>query len=453
MSNKTSDLTTGVLGKQILLLSLPLMFSNLLQVLFNISDIAVVGKFAGAYALGSVGSTSILLTLFLAVPLGMGGGINVLTALAIGSRSKKDVSETIHTAAIISLIAGILLLAFGMFFARDLLTLLNTKEELLEGAVAYLHVYFLGMPAVALYNFGNAVFSASGNTRKPLVYLSIAGVVNVILNLFFVIVLKIDVCGVAAASAISQYLSAGLLLKDLFRGEGMCRLQMTEMKLTGSKAKRILQIGVPSAFQYMIYSVANLFVQTGVNTFSATVVAGNSAAANADNLVYDIMAAFYTVCGSFMGQNLGARKKDRVKKSYLICLFYSFMIGLVVGLLLVLFGHQFLSLFANDAAVIEAGMERLMVMGLAYCISAFMDCTTAATRALGKTVFPTIVMILGSCVFRIVWIYTVFAVYHTTQALYLLYAVSWIITAIPEIIYFVIIYKKTVSSIESCKEW
>lgn len=452
MSNKTSDLTTGVLGKQILLLSLPLMFSNLLQVLFNISDIAVVGKFAGAYALGSVGSTSILLTLFLAVPLGMGGGINVLTALAIGSRSQKDVSETIHTAAIISLIAGILLLAFGMFFARDLLTLLNTKEELIEGAVAYLHVYFLGMPAVALYNFGNAVFSAAGNTRKPLVYLSIAGVVNVILNLFFVIVLKIDVCGVAAASAISQYLSAGLLLKDLFRGEGMCRLQMTEMKLTGSKAKRILQIGVPSAFQYMIYSVANLFVQTGVNTFSATVVAGNSAAANADNLVYDIMAAFYTVCGSFMGQNLGARKKDRVKKSYLICLFYSFMIGLVVGLLLVLFGHQFLSLFANDAAVIEAGMERLMVMGLAYCISAFMDCTTAATRALGKTVFPTIVMILGSCVFRIVWIYTVFAVYHTTQALYLLYAVSWIITAIPEIIYFVIIYKKTVSPIESCKE-
>lgn len=428
------------------------MFSNLLQVLFNISDIAVVGKFAGAYALGSVGSTSILLTLFLAVPLGMGGGINVLTALAIGSRSKKDVSETIHTAAIISLIAGILLLAFGMFFARDLLTLLNTKEELIEGAVAYLHVYFLGMPAVALYNFGNAVFSAAGNTRKPLVYLSIAGVVNVILNLFFVIVLKIDVCGVAAASAISQYLSAGLLLKDLFRGEGMCRLQMTEMKLTGAKAKRILQIGVPSAFQYMIYSVANLFVQTGVNTFSATVVAGNSAAANADNLVYDIMAAFYTVCGSFMGQNLGARKKDRVKKSYLICLFYSFMVGLVVGLLLVLFGHQFLSLFANDAAVIEAGMERLMVMGLAYCISAFMDCTTAATRALGKTVFPTIVMILGSCVFRIVWIYTVFAVYHTTQALYLLYAVSWIITAIPEIIYFVIIYKKTVSPIESCKE-
>ena len=452
MSNKTSDLTTGVLGKQILLLSLPLMFSNLLQVLFNISDIAVVGKFAGAYALGSVGSTSILLTLFLAVPLGMGGGINVLTALAIGSRLKKDVSETIHTAAIISLIAGILLLAFGMFFARDLLTLLNTKEELIEGAVAYLHVYFLGMPAVALYNFGNAVFSAAGNTRKPLVYLSIAGVVNVILNLFFVIVLKIDVCGVAAASAISQYLSAGLLLKDLFRGEGMCRLQMTEMKLTGSKAKRILQIGVPSAFQYMIYSVANLFVQTGVNTFSATVVAGNSAAANADNLVYDIMAAFYTVCGSFMGQNLGARKKDRVKKSYLICLFYSFMVGFVVGLLLVLFGHQFLSLFANDAAVIEAGMERLMVMGLAYCISAFMDCTTAATRALGKTVFPTIVMILGSCVFRIVWIYTVFAVYHTTQALYLLYAVSWIITAIPEIIYFVIIYKKTVSPIESCKE-
>lgn len=442
MSSNTNDLTQGRLFRQIFFLSLPLMMSNLLQVLFNISDVAVVGKFAGAYALGSVGSTSILLTLFLAVPLGLGGGINVLTALAIGSKNKKDVSETIHTAAIISLGAGILLLAFGMFFARDILTLLHTKDELIGGAVSYLHVYFLGMPAVALYNFGNAVFSAAGNTKKPLQYLTLAGVVNIVLNLFFVIVLKIDVCGVAAASAISQYLSAGLLLRDLFGTKEIYGMRMSEMKFTPKKAEKILKIGVPSAFQYMIYSIANLFVQTGVNTFSATVVAGNSAAANADNLVYDLMAAFYTVCGSFMGQNLGAGKRDRVIKSYLICLLYSFAAGLVVGLLLVAFGTQFLGLFANDKAVIDAGMERLFVMGFAYCISAFMDCTTAATRALGKTVVPTIIMILGSCVFRIVWIYTVFAAFHTTTALYLLYGVSWTITAIPEIIYFIVIYRR-----------
>lgn len=442
MSSNTNDLTKGRLFRQIFFLSLPLMMSNLLQVLFNISDIAVVGKFAGAYALGSVGSTSILLTLFLAIPLGMGGGINVLTALAIGSKNKKDVSETIHTAALISLGAGILLLAFGIFFARDLLILLHTKDELIEGAVSYLHVYFLGMPAVALYNFGNAVFSAAGNTKKPLQYLTFAGVVNIVLNLFFVIVLKIDVCGVAAASAISQYLSAGLLLKDLFCTKELYGMRLTELKFTREKAGKILRLGVPSAFQYMIYSVANLFVQTGVNTFSATVVAGNSAAANADNLVYDLMAAFYTVCGSFMGQNLGAGKRDRVIKSYLICLLYSFAAGLIAGLLLVAFGTQFLGLFANEKAVIDAGMDRLFVMGLVYCISAFMDCTTAATRALGKTVVPTIIMILGSCVFRIVWIYTVFAVFHTTTALYLLYGVSWMITAIPEIIYFIVIYRR-----------
>ncbi len=442
MSSNTNDLTKGRLFRQIFFLSLPLMMSNLLQVLFNISDVAVVGKFAGAYALGSVGSTSILLTLFLAIPLGMGGGINVLTALAIGSKNKKDVSETIHTAALISLGAGILLLAFGIFFARDLLILLHTKDELIEGAVSYLHVYFLGMPAVALYNFGNAVFSAAGNTKKPLQYLTFAGVVNIVLNLFFVIVLKIDVCGVAAASAISQYLSAGLLLKDLFCTKELYGMRLTELKFTREKAGKILKLGVPSAFQYMIYSVANLFVQTGVNTFSATVVAGNSAAANADNLVYDLMAAFYTVCGSFMGQNLGAGKRDRVIKSYLICLLYSFAAGLIAGLLLVAFGTQFLGLFANEKAVIDAGMDRLFVMGLVYCISAFMDCTTAATRALGKTVVPTIIMILGSCVFRIVWIYTVFAVFHTTTALYLLYGVSWMITAIPEIIYFIVIYRR-----------
>lgn len=442
MSSNTNDLTKGRLFRQIFFLSLPLMMSNLLQVLFNISDVAVVGKFAGAYALGSVGSTSILLTLFLAIPLGMGGGINVLTALAIGSKNKKDVSETIHTAALISLGAGILLLAFGIFFARDLLILLHTKDELIEGAVSYLHVYSLGMPAVALYNFGNAVFSAAGNTKKPLQYLTLAGVVNIVLNLFFVIVLKIDVCGVAAASAISQYLSAGLLLKDLFCTKELYGMRLTELKFTGEKAGKILKLGVPSAFQYMIYSVANLFVQTGVNTFSATVVAGNSAAANADNLVYDLMAAFYTVCGSFMGQNLGAGKRDRVIKSYLICLLYSFAAGLIAGLLLVAFGTQFLGLFANEKAVIDAGMDRLFVMGLVYCISAFMDCTTAATRALGKTVVPTIIMILGSCVFRIVWIYTVFAVFHTTTALYLLYGVSWMITAIPEIIYFIVIYRR-----------
>ena len=442
MKKYEMDLCTGSLWKKIFMFSVPLMFTNILQVVFNMSDLAVVGNFVGPIALGAVGSTSILVTLFTGVLIGLAGGINAVTALFIGSGNKTELKQTVHTAALISLAAGVLITVLGIAFSRPILTLMHTKDELINDAVLYLRIYLLGMPALGLYNFGNAVLSASGDTKRPLYYLSFAGVLNVLLNLFFVIVCKMGVAGVAVASILSQYLSAVLILRVLFKSSAAFGLQLKELRITPDKAGRILKIGIPSAFQYALFAIANLFVQTGVNSFDHVMVEGNSAAANADPLVYDMMAAFYTACSSFIAQNYGAKKSDRILKSYLICLLYSFVVGLVLGVGLYLLRYPFLSLFTSDTTVVDAGIRRLSIMALSYSVSAFMDCTIAASRGLGKSIVPTIVVIMGSCVFRIVWIYTIFAHFRTIQSLYLLYVFSWMITAIAEIIYFVIVYRK-----------
>ncbi|MGN0663434.1 MAG: MATE family efflux transporter [Faecalibacterium sp.] len=442
MRSSVSSLTQGPLGRQILLFSLPLVASNLLQVLFNMSDIAVVGRFAGSTALGAVGSTSIFVTLFTGFLIGLGGGINVLVARFYGAQQPRDVSTTVHSALLVSLAVGAVLLAVGELSSPGLLRLLNTKEDLLPGAVLYLRLYFLGLPAMAVYNFGNAVFSAIGDTKKPLLFLSAAGAVNILLNVFFVVVCRLSVAGVALASVLSQSLSAVLILRALARVQDCYGLRRGELRLDPATTRRILQLGIPAGCQTAVFSIANLFVQAGVNSFDSTMVKGNSAAANADALVYDAMAAFYTACSSFMSQNYGAGKVERVRKSYFISLAYSFGIGLVLGVGLVAFGPAFLSLFTAEAAVVEAGMKRLTVMGCAYCISAFMDCTMAASRGLGRTVVPTVLVILGSCVFRVVWVYTVFAHFHTIPALYLVFPCSWVLTAIGEVLYFVHVYKQ-----------
>ena len=340
-------------------------------------------------------------------------------------------------------------MVLGLLFANGILELLHTKDELIEGAALYLRIYFLGMPALAIYNFGNAVFSAVGNTKKPLYYLATAGVINIILNLFFVIVCKLDVAGVALASIISQYTSAILILRALFMTKEIYGLKLSMFKPNSQKAGMILSIGVPSAIQYAIFQVANLFIQFGVNSFNATMVAGNSAAANADGLVYDVMAAFYTACSSFIGQNYGAGNKERVRNSYFVSLAYSFGIGLVIGVTLEIFGTQFLSIFTTEQAVVDAGMKRLGIMGFSYCVSAFMDAAIAASRGLGKSVVPTIIVIMGSCVFRIIWVYTIFAYFKTIPSLYLLYVFSWSVTAIVEMIYFKVIYHKQMTALRT----
>ena len=443
MKQRTISMTSGPLGRNILVFSLPLMLSNILQVLFNMSDIAVVGRFAGPVPLGSVGSCAILVSLFTGLLIGMGSGINAITARYVGAKDAISLQKTVHAAFLISLLYGLVIMVLGMLIAKPLLLALHTKQELLPGAVRYLTVYLCGTPALALYNFGNGVLSAAGDSKRPLYYLLFAGVLNIALNLFFVIVCQLSVLGVALASAISQYLSAGLILLRL----ATCRLdyglRRSAMRLDRAAARQILLLGLPAAMQNAIFALANLFIQAAVNSFDTLMVEGNSAAANADTLIYDMMAAVYVACTSFIAQNYGAGNRERIRKTYLLCTLFSFCFAALAGVLLKLFSSAFLSLFTDDAAVIAAGQKRLGIMCWSYCVSAFMDCTIAASRGLGKTIVPTVMVILGSCVFRIIWVYTVFAHFHTIASLYLLYVCSWTITASAEILYFVSLYRKT----------
>lgn len=434
----------GSLWKNMFLFSVPLMLSQLLQVLFNMADVAVVGKFSSAEALGSVGSTTILVSLFTGFLIGMGSAVNVRVAQHLGAQDKPRTRASIRTSFVICLSMGCIIMVLCLVSARFILEVLGTKEDLIDGAELYFRIYALGMPALGIFNFGNGVLSANGDTKRPLAYLMVAGILNVIFNLFFVIICNMAEDGVALASIITQYVSAVLILVHMGKQQDDCSFRLQDLKkgIDKSEQKRILGLGIPAGFQHSIFAIANLFIQGAVNTFDSVMVEGNSAAANADAIIYNVMAAFYTACSTFMGQNLGAAKHDRVLKSYFIGIVYSFLAGAVLGGALFLFGREFLSLFANDEAVIEAGLQRTGIMCFSYAFSAFMDCTIAACRGIGKSFAPTVIVIMGSCVFRVVWIYTVFAHFHTIPSLYLLYIFSWLITSVAEIICFAVNYRK-----------
>ena len=438
------QITSGSLWKNMFLFSVPLMLSQLLQVLFNMADVAVVGKFSSAEALGAVGSTAILVSLFTGFLIGMGSAVNIRVAQHLGARDKERASASVRTSFVICLVTGCIITVLCLLSARFMLELLGTKDDLIEGAVLYFRIYALGMPALGIFNFGNGVLSANGDTKRPLAYLMIAGILNVIFNLFFVIVCGMAEDGVALASIITQYVSAVLILLHMGRQTDECAFRLRDLKkgLDTTEGGRVLGLGIPAGLQNAIFAVANLFIQSAVNSFDSVMVEGNSAAANADAVIYNVMAAFYTACSTFMGQNLGAGKRNRVLKSYFIGITYSFVAGALLGGALYLFGREFLSLFANEEAVIEAGLQRTRIMCFSYAVSAFMDCTIAACRGIGKSFTPTVIVIMGSCVFRVAWIYTVFAYFHTIPSLYLLYIFSWTITAVAEIICFAVNYKK-----------
>lgn len=442
MADDSKKMLTGSLWKGILLFSLPLFASNLLQVLFNMTDVAVIGKFSSPEALGVVGSTSILVTLFTGFLIGLGNGINVLIARYLGQRNSKNVHDALHTSFVLSIIMGIILFLLGFFFSKYLLIWLKTKDEFIDGATLYLKIYFIGMPANALYNFGNACYSAKGNTKRPLIFLGISGIFNVGLDLLFVIAFKMSVEGVALASIISQYISAFLLMISLMKENTNIKLIIKDIRLYDGYSHLVLSLGLPSGFQSAIFAIANLFIQSGVNSFDGGVVKGNSAAQNADSITFNVMAAFYTACASYMSQNFGAGNQKRVKQSYLIALVYSFLTGVIMGLFFLTLGRPFLRIFTNEEQVVDAGYERLKIMAFSYTFSAFMDNTIAASRGIGKSFIPTIIVITGSCVFRVIWVYTIFAYFHTITSLYLVYIFSWVITAIFEIAYFLYAYKR-----------
>ena len=444
MSSSAKSLTEGPLAKQIFLVSLPLALSNLLQVLFNMSDVAVVGRFAGSTALGSVGSTSIFVTLFTGFLIGLSNGINVLVARFYGARHADDVEKTVHSALLVSLAAGVLLLLIGLLGSPALLHLLNTKEDLYPGAVLYLRVYFLGMPALALYNYGNAIFSAIGETKKPLYYLCIAGVLNILLNLFFVIVCHLDVVGVALASAISQCVSAFLVLRALTRVQDCYALDFHKVALDPATTQRILALGLPAGFQGILFSLSNVVIQSSVNTFGEVIMAGNSAAANIEQFVYVSMNAMYQATISFTSQNYGAGNYHRIRKIMIRAQGCVLVVGLVLGNAATLAGRVLLSIYTTSPPVIEAGLVRMGIVCTTYALCGMMDVMVGGLRGIGYSIMPMLVSLVGACGLRLLWIATIFQLpqFHTIQTIYWSYPISWAITFGVHVICFLWAMKK-----------
>ncbi|MBO5207719.1 MAG: MATE family efflux transporter [Lachnospiraceae bacterium] len=438
------DMCSGSIIGKILLFSLPLMCSSILQLLFNAADIIVVGRFAGDNSLAAVGSNTSLINLLTNFFMGLSVGANVLVARYYGAKQEKDMSETIHTAMMLSIYSGIILAIVGCLGAKQILIWMQTPEDVLPLAVVYLRIYFLGMPSTMLYNFGSAIMRAVGDTKRPLYYLSLAGVINVILNLVFVIVFHMDVAGVAIATVISQTISAILIVWCMMQPDSSVRLELSALRVHGDKFKRILQIGLPASFQGMVFSFSNVIIQSSVNSFGAIVVAGNSAAANIEGFVYVAMNAFHQAAISFTGQNVGAAKYERVNKILYASELCVLLIGVLLGNLAVLFGRPLLSMYTSSPEVMDAGMIRLRFICGTYALCGMMDVMVGSLRGLGYSIMPMIVSLVGACGLRLLWIFTLFQTeaFHTIESLYLTYPVSWFITFMTHVICFIIVRRK-----------
>ncbi len=438
------DMVRGPVLMKMLKFTLPLMLSSILQLLFNAADIIVVGRFAGDNSLAAVGSNAALVGLMTNLFIGLSVGANVIVAKYFGGRRRKDLSDTVHTAMALSLISGVVLTVIGVILSKYFLMWMGSPDEVLPLATEYLRIYFLGMTGMMVYNFGSAILRAVGDTRRPLYYLAFSGVINVALNLFFVISLKMDVAGVGAATAISQWISAILIFRCLLREQSDIRLTLRNLRMHGDKVMAILRIGLPAGVQGMIFSLTNVLVQASVNSFGATVVAGSSAAANIEGFIYFAMNAFYQATISFTSQNVGARRIKRIDKILGRGEMCVIAVGLIMGSLAVLFGRQLLGIYTSSDIVIDAGMERLRIIALTYALGGAMDVMVGALRGMGYSIIPMVVTLVGVCGLRVFWILTIFQIpaLHTVEMLFLTYPVTWTVTLTGHIITFFIARKK-----------
>ncbi len=423
------DMCSGpVLGK-VLVFALPLMLSGILQLLFNAADVIVVGRFAGSQSLAAVGSTSSLINLLINLFIGLSVGVNVLVAKYHGARDEEEVSTTVHTAVAVSLISGLFLVVVGTGAARPLLELMGTPEDVISKSVLYMRVYFSGMPVIMLYNFGSAILRAIGDTKRPLYYLFIAGVVNVVLNLFFVISLNMDVAGVALATVASQCISAGLIVRCLMKSQGGLRLHLKRLRVDTKKLAQIVRIGLPAGMQGAIFSISNVLIQSSVNSFGSVAMAGNTAASNIEGFVYTAMNAVYQTNLSFTSQNIGGKKFSRLNRILYTCMGVVTATGLILGLGAVAGGNRLLGIYSSDPEVISYGANRLLLICAPYFICGLMDTAVGSLRGMGYSMLPMVVSLTGACVFRVVWIFTVFARLRSLKVLYISYPISWSITA------------------------
>lgn len=438
------DMCHGAVMQKMLLFVIPLMCSSILQLLFNAADIVVVGKFAGDNSLGAVGSTSSLINLLVNLFMGLSVGANVLAARDYGSNKEDELSKTVHTAMMLSIISGIILTFVGVIFSKQILIMMKSPDEILPLAAIYLKIYFIGMPASMAYNFGSAILRSVGDTKRPLYFLFVAGIVNVILNLIFVIAFHMDVAGVALATIISQYISAILVVRCLMKETGGIQLHLSKLRIYKDKLIPILQVGLPAGFQGVIFSLSNVVIQSSVNLFGNTVVSGNSAAQNIEGFIYMGMNAFYQAAISFTSQNIGAGKKERIKKIVLSAELLVFLTGLILGMSAMIFGEKLLYIYTNNPEVVAAGMKRLRVITTTYYLCGMMDVMVGILRGLGYSIIPMIVSLVGACGLRLVWIATVFQIpeYHKITTVYVAYPITWTITFLAHIITYLIVSKK-----------
>ena len=430
-SQKSIDMVNGPLLKNIFLFAVPIMFTSLLQMLFNAADTVIVGKFSGENALAAVGATSSIIFFLTSLFNGLSVGANVVIAQLFGEQNEKKISEAVHTAMLIAITGGILLTVIAILIARRILELMSTPSEIIDLSHLYLIIYFGGVISLIVYNFGAAILRSKGDTKRPLYYLFASGILNVILNLIFVIVFKWSVAGVALATIISEGMSALLVINTLIHENDATKLNIRKLKLNVSIALDIMRVGIPAGIQTIVFSLSNIVVQSSLNSFdSAIIVAGNSAALNIENFVYIGMSAFTQATITFTSQNIGAKNYQAIKKILWTTFVLTFISGFSVSLVIWVFGRFFLSLYTNDIAVIDAGMVRLTYVTLLLVINGLLDVFVCSMRGMGNSLVPTIVMIIGICVIRMCWLWFVFPHYSTLECIYICFPISWIVTTI-----------------------
>lgn len=441
-STQAGDLTSGPMLKKIILFSLPLAASSILQLLFNAADVVVVGQFAGSTALAAVGSNGALINLLVNLFVGLSLGANVVSARCFGARDAQGVQNTVQTSVTLGIVSGILLAFVGFFAARGLLELMSCPEDVIDLSTLYLKIYFIGMPMTMLYNFSSALLRSVGDTRRPLYCLALAGVINVVLNLVFVIGFHLSVAGVALATIISQTVSACLVTWILTREKGALHLNLRHLGFHKGALIQILRIGLPAGLQSTVFSLSNVVIQSAINSFGSTIVAGNSAASNIEGFVYTAMNSFAQAAVTFTSQNMGARRYDNLDRVMRNCLLCAVVTGLVLGGGASLLGAQLLHFYSSDETVIAAGLARLHVIAATYLFCGIMDVLASCLRGRGYSVLPMIVSLVGSCLLRLVWIATVFQLFRSTTTLYISYPLSWILTALVHLICLLVVRRK-----------
>jgi len=441
------DMCTDPLFPKLLRFSVPLMLSGILQLLFNAADMVVIGRFADSermaeLGLAAIGATSSLINFFVNVIIGVSVGSNVIVARYYGAKKDRNVHDAVHTSILLCLYFGIAVGLLAIFLCRPILIRMKTPENVLSLATLYIRIYFAGLPVMMLYNFGSAILRAVGDTSRPLFYLTLAGVVNIGLNLIFVVVFHMNVEGVALATVLSQALSAFLVLRCLARADASYRLCLRDLKIDPRLMGKIMRIGLPAGLQGSIFSISNILIQSSVNFFGETAMAGNTACMSLEGFVYNSMNSVYQANISFTSQNLGGGKYSRLNRILISCLILVTTVGLIMGNSFYFFGRELLGLYTTKGTVIEYGLLRMQVIMTTYCLCGIMDVLCGELRGLGYGILPMIVSLLGACGFRIVWIFTYFRTHHTLQTLYASYPISWGVTALVHFICFLIVRRR-----------